>query len=446
MTLTLDRIDRKFYTNPDRSDVPTTADVAVIGGGIAGPAASWALDRLSPGIKTVLIEKGSQLASGASTASIENFRSAWPTECLARMMTRSINVLLNADEYLGEGAESALNVRQRGYLYCGFNDEDAKDLQASVAQLNNIGLPHVEYLEADEVAYRYPWLKGRVVAAKFDPMAGWIDSNALANAYAKMAESAKFLLEMENTEIIVENSKVVGVKTSGGVISTSNVVIAAGPGSRQIANTAGIDIPIVVRPRQSFTTKWRHEDFPGDSPFIIGAHPSSYVRPEAQDGAIFGWEYKIKTEHGAENAEDFMEYPDGHADEHKDARFPSLTLNGLAKQFSYEDSEGFNDTKYMAGLTHRAGYYVYRHPETTYKSDSKTGERKNYDSERAIIDACPGIDGLFLSVAHVGHGIMSSPAAAEILAAHVLGQEMPDPLFLQFGINVPYVENDGGGL
>jgi glycine/D-amino acid oxidase-like deaminating enzyme len=68
------------------------------------------------------------------------------------------------------------------------------------------------------------------------------------------------------------------------------------------------------------------------------------------------------------------------------------------------------------------------------------------DSQRAIIDAYPGIDGLFLSIAHVGHGIMSAPAAGEILASHVLGQELPDPSFVGFNLDAHYIEHDAGGL
>ena len=37
-----------------------------------------------------------------------------------------------------------------------------------------MGLGHVEYLNADEIAYRYPWLAPKVTSGKFDP-AGRLD-------------------------------------------------------------------------------------------------------------------------------------------------------------------------------------------------------------------------------------------------------------------------------
>ncbi len=74
------------------------------------------------------------------------------------------------------------------------------------------------------------------------------------------------------------------------------------------------------------------------------------------------------------------------------------------------------------------------------------GQGSVRESQLAIIDSWPGIDGLHLSVAHVGHGIMSSPAGGEIIAAKVLELPLPDPVFGQFGLDVPWVEHDSGGI
>ena len=63
-------VESRFLHNPDVAEMPRTAGVVIIGGGMAGPAASWALQRAMPGIKTVLLEEGDQLANGASKASI----------------------------------------------------------------------------------------------------------------------------------------------------------------------------------------------------------------------------------------------------------------------------------------------------------------------------------------------------------------------------------------
>jgi glycine/D-amino acid oxidase-like deaminating enzyme len=129
----------------------------------------------------------------------------------------------------------------------------------------------------------------------------------------------------------------------------------------------------------------------------------------------------------------------------KDPRFPSITLALLARQFGDAPGQGFGDSRYLRGLSHNIGYYVFRDDSVAYTTDEQ-GAHQPYISERALIDAVPGVDGLFASVAHVGHGIMTSPASGEIIACKVLGQELPDPALADFGFDVPWAAYDEGVL
>src|SRR5215216_7620977 len=83
---------RKFITNPGADEMPTSADVVIIGGGPAGTAALWAIERAAPGTKTLLIEKSDRLGAGSSLASLENFRTCWPALPLAKQMRRSVDI------------------------------------------------------------------------------------------------------------------------------------------------------------------------------------------------------------------------------------------------------------------------------------------------------------------------------------------------------------------
>lgn len=424
----------------------TTADIIIIGGGPAGAAAVWAIERMMPGTKTLLLEQSDRLGAGSSTASLENFRTCWPALCFAKQMARSVEIFFNAEEYLGEGAALSLSVKKRGYLFCAFNDQQAETLKHDVAHLHHIGLNHVELLEGDEVIYRFPWLGKSVVAAKYDPIAGWLDSNALIYAYVRSSPSVKVMTEVQNIRIRIENGRVWGVTTADGQIDAPVVVIAAGAGSVKIAQNSGVSLPIVLYPRQSFTTFWRHEAFPEDAPMLIGAPPAPHVRPEAKDGAIFGWEYRWNTKNAlpGEPIHEHLKTPVDRIETLKDPRFPSLVQTLLARQFGHPPGEGFADPRYLRG-SHNIGYYVARDSTVAYRSDA-FGNRTPYESERAIIDKYPGIEGLFLSVAHVGHGIMSSPAAGEILASRIFNQPLPDPAYMAFEMEVPYIEYDNNAL
>lgn len=435
--------ERQIIDSPTDAAMPTRADVLIIGGGPAGAAAAWALYRSDPTLKIVVLERAGQIGAGASNASLENFRTCWPAACLAAMMKRSTEVFLHADEWLGEGAQQALSVKQQGYAFVGITERDAARLRAEVDHLHSVGLTHVEFLDRAAVQTRFPWLGENVSAVKYDPWAGWLDSHALIHRFIRSSPGVRVVVNMPEVQICVENGRVRGVTFAGGQIDAPQVLIASGASARQVGRTAGIELPIVIRPRQSFTTNWRHTDYPSDGPCVIGAPPFAHVRPEAHDGAIFGWEYRWNTAkaHPDEPVSDHLIDPMQAADSYRDPRFPSLVLAVLARQFGHQPGYGFADPRYLRGLHHRAGYYVSRDPATTRLPDGRS-----YDSQRAIVDSWPGIDGLHLSVAHVGHGIMSSPAAGEIAASKVLGQPLPHPDYSGFALDASYVDQDAGGL
>lgn len=439
----------RIILNPGPGQQPATADVTVIGGGPAGTAAIWALHRFAPELSTVLIEQSERLGAGSSLASLECYRTCWPALCLAKQMQRSIEVFHHADDYLGEGAAQALALRERGYLFCAMDAGHAATLHADVERLHAIGLTQIEYLDAAEVAYRFPWLGERVIAAKFDPVAGWLDSNALIHCFARSAANARVLLGVPHVSICVEGGRVTGVQTPAGNIAARAVVIAAGARSNAVAQTAGVSLPLVVRPRQSFTTGWRHEAIPDDAPMLIGGPPFPHLRPEARSGAIFGWEYRWRAKaglaSGGNEAADALAEPVYPVEPLRDPRFPPVTLALLARQFGHRDGAGFADGRYLRGVHHNVGYYVSRDGSAAWQTDA-SGERRPYESERAIIDAHPDVEGLFVSVAHVGHGIMSAPAAGEILACRVLGLPLPAPAFNDFGFSAAWAEYDAAVL
>ena len=422
--------------------LPQTADVIIIGAGLAGAAAAWALHQFQPDLNILLLERNAIPGAGSSRASLECFRSCWYTPCIAQQMQRSLDVFFNAEDIFGKGAAAQLALRQNGYLFCGFTPGQADDLRDEVQHLHSIGLNHVEFLDANEISKRFGWLGEKVIAAKFDPLAGWLDSNALVQLYLKNT-SAMLVTDVQDTHICVEAGRVTGVHTEKGQVSAPAVLIAAGAGAYSVGKTAGVELPIVVRPRQSFTTGWRHESIPASSPMIIGASPFPHLRPEASSGAIFGWEYEWTTKHIDDDNRlpDALREPIYPAENLKDPRFPSIALLVLARQFGHDWDEGFNDGRYLRNLHHNIGYYVYRDGTAACVTD-EAGNCQPYESQRAIIDAHPDVDGLFLSIAHVGHGIMTSPASGEIAAQHILGQELAHPLYADFGLNVTRVEHD----
>jgi glycine/D-amino acid oxidase-like deaminating enzyme len=397
------------------------------------------LERADPTLNIVLLEANSQLAGGASTASMEQFRTCWVPQAIANQVKRSLEVFLNADDYLGEGAQAGLNIHRQGYLWLAMDEREAQAHCENVELMHTWGISHAAYLDGDELRRAYPWLPDHIVGAKFDPQAGWLSSDFLANRLARATQRTRFLLETPAQAILVEGGRVTGVQTPRGAIHTSAVVIANGPGARALGRTADIDLPLVCIPRQSFWTPYRQPDIPASAPLIISRRPYAHFRPEG-DGLTFAWSYHWVGKEGGQRVTELVK-PQWPIERLKDPRFPEATLYLLGKQFRQPDGVGFRDPRYLSRrIGHQVGYYVYR--EATNDESGRV-----HRSERAIIDRWPGIDGLFLSVGHAGHGIMTAPAAAEIVAALVLGQTPPIPLWEDFGLGVKTVPHEeGGGL
>jgi hypothetical protein len=249
----------------------------------------------------------------------------------------------------------------------------------------------------------------------------------------------------QDVRILTEGGRVVGVESSQGTIHTPRVVLANGAWARQTGLTAGAHVPIVVKARQSVTVHQRHAGFPADGPMVIGNGP--HMRPEAGKGAIFGWEYKWTPRNvpHVPHGEDYLIDPYTPIDALKDPRYPSIVPILLARQFGHGPGEGFNDPCYMRGVSHNIGYYVFRDESTAYQTTG-VGEHVAYESERAIIDTSPEVEGLIYSVAHVGHGIMTAPAAGEIAASLVLGQPLLHPIYADFGLKASFAEYDAAVL
>jgi hypothetical protein len=79
--------------------------------------------------------------------------------------------------------------------------------------------------------------------------------------------------------------------------------------------------------------------------------------------------------------------------EQKDPRFLDHT-GVLAQQFGHRDGEGFTDSRYLRGISHNIGYYVYR-DEPAYRMSADGA--KHPMTVNAPLDAVPGVDGLYVS-------------------------------------------------
>jgi len=260
------------------SDLPATADVVVVGGGVMGASTAYHLVRA--GVRSVvLLEREAFFGLGATGRCAGGIRHQFGTEINIRLSIHSLRML---DDLEAETGQPAL-VRKCGYLFVLTQPDDVAAFQRNVALQHSLGVP-TEWLSGDEVRQRLPQcafpdaLGGTYLAAD-----GLADPNSVVSAYISAARQlgARCLTDVAVTGLETSGGRVTAVQTSAGRIAAGAVVNAAGPWSAPLAGMAGVNLPVQPLRRQWLTTTGLPGLGPG-FPFVIDFAQSLYFHPEGE--------------------------------------------------------------------------------------------------------------------------------------------------------------------
>lgn len=230
-----------------------TADVVIIGGGISGCSIAYNLAK--KGVKNVVVLERNFLASGATGRCGAGIRQQWGTEMNCRLSMESIKFFETANDELEYDGD--IEFKQGGYLLVSTTEKEDAQFKKNVELQKTLGIP-VEYLTPKEAAQIVPYLNTKLIrSATFCPKDGHLNPFLTTDAYAKAARrlGVKIYTFTEVIGIKTESGKIKGVITNKGEISTNIVVNAAGGYSKQIADMAGIDIPIYSERHQILVTE-----------------------------------------------------------------------------------------------------------------------------------------------------------------------------------------------
>ena len=216
-----------------------TAEVVIVGGGIVGCATAYFLAR--EGLKPLLLER-SDLAAEASgaNAGLIGVASGLETDTLD-FVRPSVELLFEFAEELDEPFE----LRRGGRLVLAFDEADWAYLRPLYERALAAGI-RAETLDQRSVREVEPTLGESVIGAIYLPDDGQLDPVPATRAFGLAAERLGARIErgVQVTELVTHGGRIAGVETRDGIRSTRSVVLAAGAWSAELAAGLGLDLPV----------------------------------------------------------------------------------------------------------------------------------------------------------------------------------------------------------
>lgn len=430
-----------------------TADVVICGAGIAGIAAAHAL-AVVHGIRRVVLVDALPPMTLTSDKSTEAYRNWWPgpDDSMVRFMNRSIDLL---DQWADASGNQFL-LNRRGYVYATSSEQRGAELlaDARLAEAQGAGDVRMFRSVAESSAYQpsahrgyrdhpvgadvftdqaairahFPFLSPTVRTVVHARRCGWMSGQQLGMYLLEEARAA-------GVEVIA--GRVISVDCEGGAvravhiaaadgsnmhISTPVFVNSAGPLAREVGALAEMDLPLfselhlkvafedtlgaidrntgLVILDDAQTLSWSDEEreelaSSDETRWLTQPMPAGiHLRPEgygASTTVLMLWDYHSSHRY----AEPVFPLPE-------DVFYPEVVMRG------------------MVALAPALAPYTERLPHMYLDGGYYTKTEEN----RPLVGPA-GVSGAYVNAAFSGYGLMAAPAAAEMLAAYIVGGALP---------------------
>lgn len=222
----------------DSLNFPESADVVVIGAGIAGAAATWELAK--QGVKVVLVEKG---LVGAEQSS-RNWGWCRQQNRDERELPLIIHSLQRWSELNAETGEE-LGFRRSGLVYATRNEEDiaAWDKWGQMAKQYGV---RSDILSAEQAKAMTPGSTTEWLGGVSSPTDGYAAPRLASPGLVIGAQRLGALVFQQCAVrgLDISGGVVSGIWTEHGLIKTRRVICAAGAWTSMFCRRHGIDLPI----------------------------------------------------------------------------------------------------------------------------------------------------------------------------------------------------------
>lgn len=221
-------------------DLPSRAQVVIVGGGIVGVSLAYHLT-LRGCTDVVLLER-KQLTCGTTWHAAGLVGQLRATYNLTRLAQYTANLYASLEQETGQ----ATGFRQTGSMAIATHAARMEELMRGASMAKCFGL-EVHTMTPGEIASTWPGVNtADVVGGVFLPKDGRCNPIDTTQALAKGAKmrGARIFENTRVEEILVENGKAVGVRTERGSIRADMVVNCAGMWAHELGARAGTTVPL----------------------------------------------------------------------------------------------------------------------------------------------------------------------------------------------------------
>ena len=368
-------------------ELPTGAELVIVGGGIAGAATAFHAARA--GLRPVILERRPAVCTFTTAVAAGGFRLQLDDEEEFGLISESVDLFLHFEDVTGQ-REYGPDARQQGYLWATTEERRAEVQRRLVEAQRGWGLTDVEVLDGDEARRRFPFLAPEVIQARFRAGDGLLDPKGLTLGLAA-ASGADVVPRCEVTGFRVEGDRLSAVETSLGRVSTEAAVIAAGPFSGVVAALAGVHLPVTTVPRQKLVMP-DVLAVPPEAPMTIDDDSGAHWRPALQGASL------LFTDPATPPTEPVEEVP-------TDARFAFRLLDPDSPVSAARVVPFWREVweRGIAPWMLQAGQYT------------ETADRRPLLGQT-------GTAGLYVNAGYGGRGVMGSPAGSRILVDLITGK------------------------
>lgn len=262
--------------------LPQSASVVIIGGGVVGVSAAFELAKAGVS-DVVLLDKGS-LGSGSTCKAAGGVRAQFSDPLNIALGARGLETFENFGQKFGQ----EIDFHQVGYLFLLNKPEHVAAFEANVALQRDLGVDS-RMISVGEAAEMSPLIDTEgLLGAAYSPRDGHCTPESVVLGYATAARraGATLLPNCAATGVDVQDGRITAVRTAAGTIRADAVICAAGPWSRQVGEWVGVELPVTPMRRQILVTE-PMPDLAPDTPFTIDFDTSFYFHGEGR-GLLIG--------------------------------------------------------------------------------------------------------------------------------------------------------------